>query len=186
MDKKRQKAYKDSQDHRKKERHKRDQGKKDSTRISKLNERQLSVLWQQVDEGTVTRMNLPLQYWCVESNRRAESSRLYPLGVCLNLYGMDQPGDYSDCLSYYKFPLTHVVLATEGKFASATDDEASHLCDNTWCIRVGHLVWESRELNARRKGCPGGILVNNELHSACVHFPPCIKICEQKLSRLPE
>ncbi len=74
------------------------------------------------------------------------------------------------------------MLAVSGIFPKQATDEVSHLCDNSRCLRVDHLRWESRQQNSDRKNCPGWIACGccNEMHDACVHDPKCKKVTKRQ------
>uniref|UniRef100_A0A183BPM1 Zf-His_Me_endon domain-containing protein n=1 Tax=Globodera pallida TaxID=36090 RepID=A0A183BPM1_GLOPA len=59
-------------------------------------------------------------------------------------------------------------------------DDASHLCHRSTCSRVGHVIWESPQLNQDRKGCAVWVECPHadcDLRVwACVHEPKCIKM----------
>ena len=79
--------------------------------------------------------------------------------------------------------LQHLVLWASGSEVNL-GEQASHLCHNPRCTRVGHVVAESEIENQRRKGCPVWVncyhLPNGACSikaDACLHTPQCIKYC---------
>jgi hypothetical protein len=64
----------------------------------------------------------------------------------------------------------HVVLLMNG-YMPKDDEHASHLCHNSACIFVDHLVWESAGHNMRRSRCKqAGVCV-------CKLAPACLLKC---------
>ena len=66
--------------------------------------------------------------------------------------------------------VAHVVLVMHGKLPKE-DEHASHLCHNSACVRIEHLVWESAGHNMRRMRC--------QARGACVCklTPACLINC---------
>lgn len=72
-----------------------------------------------------------------------------------------------------------VAIATEGR-APDPKEEASHLCGHTCCQTLGHVIWEEKTLNQRRKGCRVWVDCTHELGCqmkvlVCTHVPMCVK-----------
>lgn len=77
---------------------------------------------------------------------------------------------------FTKFRIGGVMMALEGRFATAKNDDVSHLCGNWKCCRASHLVWESRKKNLQRNNCPGQVICAHGCWcNACVHEPKCVK-----------
>jgi len=67
---------------------------------------------------------------------------------------------------------THISLVTHLTFPRTWYMEASHICNNPWCTKYEHLVWELPWENRSRSGC------HTYYHyKECPHFPRCI-ICK--------
>lgn len=63
----------------------------------------------------------------------------------------------------------------------AEQAQASHLCGNRKCIQVGHVIWETVQMNNDRKGCLAYLeLENGKLVPICRHRPVCIHSMEGK------
>ena len=72
--------------------------------------------------------------------------------------------------------LHHVSLAAAGGFLSY-GEHASHLCGQTKCRTVGHVVVEDPIANNARKGCLGWIVCphcKDKVIVVCPHEPICI------------
>lgn len=95
---------------------------------------------------------------------------------------IDHELDYKGFMVRQSFQATHVVLASEGIFASNPRDQASHLCDNPRCIRVEHLCWENSQKNQSRKNCAGMFQCYccNTLHDCREHEPKCKLVKKRK------
>lgn len=50
----------------------------------------------------------------------------------------------------------------------STDNTASHLCHNSWCLNPEHIVYESLDYNKGRNWCHGP--------TQCSHIPACIRV----------
>jgi hypothetical protein len=61
------------------------------------------------------------------------------------------------------------------------EHDASHLCHHTLCATLGHVIWEPKEDNQRRKNCLVWVECAHKEEGClkkqwvCVHDPPCIK-----------
>jgi len=66
------------------------------------------------------------------------------------------------------YTCSHIVLVANGRVPRAIGLQASHLCHETKCLNIDHLVWEYRYDNLRRNRCIG--------ESACICGlqPPCV------------
>lgn len=64
-------------------------------------------------------------------------------------------------------PVSHLVLIKAGKYP-VEDDEASHLCHNSSCIELDHLIWERGDFNRRRRFCV------RAKKCVCQLTPPCL------------
>lgn len=75
-----------------------------------------------------------------------------------------------------------IIMACHGIFAHELTDQVSHLCDNSKCVRLEHLRWETPAKNNQRKGCPGLTKCNccHTMHDVCIHEPKCMKITIRK------
>lgn len=69
----------------------------------------------------------------------------------------------------------HVVLCTNGFFPPNTDHECSHLCHNSRCICLEHLVWEPKAVNNSRARCVavGHCLGGHGNYPDCLFCQPC-------------
>ena len=65
------------------------------------------------------------------------------------------------------FQVPQIVLIKAGYYPME-DEEASHLCHNTECILLEHLVWERGDYNRRRKFCV------RAKKCICRLTPPCM------------
>lgn len=66
------------------------------------------------------------------------------------------------------YTCSHIVLIASGHLPRAVGLQASHLCHNTKCLKLEHLVWEYRYDNLRRNRCIG------RLRCTCALQPPCV------------
>lgn len=151
----------------------------DSTRMARLSLEQLAYLYERAVASTVNTHGLPNEqerYWCHESTR-APNQDGYPNPIPLGVKPKGQ-WDNLDINPDRCFCLGQIVLAYNGFFAAHPLQEASHLCDNSMCVRVDHLAWEDRLNNIRRKGCGGQTTCDHCSHTVnvCKHEPRCIKL----------
>lgn len=77
--------------------------------------------------------------------------------------------------------LHHILAILHTKRDKQSFEDASHLCGNTTCTVVGHVIWESKLLNQRRKGC--NVILRctcrvdcQDWVDACIHDPKCVSI----------
>jgi len=83
--------------------------------------------------------------------------------------GLKKPEDFN-------WPATHIVLMYHGIAPSSRTNEASHLCNHTWCVRRKHLQWQEPRDNYARKNCntwtkcPCGC---KHKFNPCKHNPQC-------------
>jgi len=82
------------------------------------------------------------------------------------------------------FYLHHLAwYATGHKMPVPRKEHLSHLCSDSRCFNVKHLIVETPEVNNSRKNC--GYLVTcpcgcNHTFVACPHSPPCISRSREK------
>jgi hypothetical protein len=75
--------------------------------------------------------------------------------------------------------LHHLVAVATTRSIPNHGQEASHLCHNSVCKSVGHVIWEDAVENQRRKGCVVWVSCSHDdcekVVLACPHEPKCIK-----------
>ncbi len=145
---------------------KRERGKqfRDPDRLAKLQPWQLSNLYNQLEITKVVHRSEE-RLDCHETDLPLQRRNGYaPLRTIFH-YG-----------SSNGYQPASVVLAYHGQLPQP-GDWVSHLCDNSRCVRLEHLCWESSAKNHRRKNCPGLVSCRccNVVHDACIHEPPCKK-----------
>jgi len=62
------------------------------------------------------------------------------------------------------FELVHIQMFASGIYPVCSEDEASHLCHNNFCINPAHLIWESHPDNVQREICR---------HTRAITCPQC-------------
>lgn len=79
----------------------------------------------------------------------------------------------------YNWPASWIVLIEQGLYPISDDQEGSHLCNNPWCVRPSHIIWEVPDKNYSRKNCMTWIACpcgcKNEWNP-CKHNPQCLPI----------
>lgn len=65
------------------------------------------------------------------------------------------------------FPATHVLLVANG-FYPREGEVGSHLCHQSTCVQIDHVIWESSDRNNRREN-----LCNKKKECRCGLQPPC-------------
>ncbi|GAA5856469.1 hypothetical protein JCM9279_003539 [Rhodotorula babjevae] len=74
-----------------------------------------------------------------------------------------------------------MAMADKAPEASAADSlDASHLCGQSRCCQLGHVVLEANTINSSRDRCHSGMGA-----SLCAHDPPCLELLEPKAGRSP-
>ena len=140
---------------------------KNSERVGNLDSVVLDFLWGKypriIDVGFLGK------YLCQEMPD-APHIKGYPR---VNLQGSDFEIPFNRAKMLY---LSHVSLSRSGIFPNSTNDDASHLCGNTRCVKPEHLVWEPHSINVSRTNCVGDIACDCGIHSFCNHDPKCIKL----------
>jgi hypothetical protein len=166
----------------------------DATRVSRLGKEQLQHLRDRIVISEVDNRGFPEageEYFChyaklpfhedkresSTGNKRHKEKRYQAMVIYKGQVDKNAP-DYYPTRANQPFAPAQVVLCASGKHAEEKFDQASHLCDNAFCLRAEHLVWESPQNNSDRKNCPGKVRCNccEEVHDVCKHEPPCIKM----------
>jgi len=89
------------------------------------------------------------------------------------------------------FECVHVVLFANGMYPRTSEDEASHLCHNNYCIKLEHLIWELHVPNVDRNQCLATRTIQcpNCAHefTLCKHVPMCVPCtCPKDIAELPQ
>ena len=158
---------------------------RDATRLERLSEYQLMVLYSKLPSMTVNTRNLDVAdelYFCYDGTGPQTSDgylRAFRLPVRARRH--DEAFGWST-----NFRPGQVVLVCNGEFAENIDDEASHLCGNPKCLRSSHLIWETSKANQNRKGCPGVVRTGDgQQLTICEHKPTCMIITYRPNSHMP-
>ena len=73
----------------------------------------------------------------------------------------------------------HLVAVATTRMVPSKGHDASHLCHNSVCKSLGHVIWEEAVENQRRKGCMVWVLCPHDdcgkVIIVCPHKPTCIK-----------
>lgn len=136
---------------------------RNSQRIMELDEDQLDYLWQQIP-----RFDNPVGCHIMTTNLNPKG---YP--VCrVTRSGVATANMRPDT----RFAAGAVMLVYHGHMPPEPTSDCSHLCGNPSCVRLEHLVWESRAANLARIACTGTICCTcNNSRDFCPHTPKCIK-----------
>lgn len=149
---------------------------RDATVVCALSKAHLRLLWRKLGNVVVVTHGLQDErYHCHELESHG-SDTLYPRPVLLGRKEKRR-GNYRDFFSQRQFQPSQIALALSGKHTDDKRSTASHLCDNTRCVRASHLVWESYKDNHARKGCAGEVVCHccDTPVRVCRHDPPCLK-----------
>ena len=152
---------------------------KDATVVSKLSPAQLTHLIGELKKQPFTMNDHGLEdpeYTCHEyGNKKGKVQRT--AAVFLGHSASQGANDFRAFHEDGRYFTAHqVVMAFNGNTTDDPKATASHLCDNAWCCRPEHLVWESQRDNESRKFCPGWVVCQccDEFTDACQHNPRCI------------
>lgn len=114
--------------------------------------------------------------WCTRSTLPLDRKD-YPKSLRLTLKETSDPDGVTWVATSYNWPPGQVVLFGDDEFPTSMDMECSHLCNHSWCLNAGHLVWETRLDNSRRKNCHvWATCPHGHQFNPCPHTPQCLPL----------
>jgi len=143
-------------------------------RMRALSRTQLGFLKQKLDEiGSVIK---PDGCWVANAGKKSRATfadpdaQKRPRGLMLDT-------EHKGVLGKQTFELVQIQLFAAGVYPRTSEDEASHLCHNNFCINPDHIIWELHPDNHDRDRCrhTRDILCPNCacVFTICDHKPEC-------------
>jgi len=130
-------------------------------RMRLLSNGQLKHLKKKLDDAGHDVM--PDGCWITKRTKKQQGTFVDPTAA-KRPRGCQLDSSYKGVFGDQTFELVHIQMFASGIYPTSSEDEASHLCHNNFCINPVHLIWESHPDNVQREICR---------HTRAITCPQC-------------